>query len=90
MQFESETRSAFSQCHTCSIFTELVAMVAEENKVSLIVQGYGPPRSQVGNLWEETSEHTANPMSKHGIEIVHDELRVSISGSRRVIDNVVP
>ena len=76
MEFEREARAALPQRHARAIFIELIAMVAEEDKVALVVQCDRPACCKIWHLREETGEHAADSMAQHSIEVVHDKLGV--------------
>ena len=55
MQFESKSWAALLEIRSLAIRFELVSVVAEKDKVSLVVEGYDPPAIKVRTLWEQCS-----------------------------------
>jgi len=87
VQFQCEPRSNFLQRRATSILVELVAMVTEEYKVTLIVHGDHAPAPKVWDLREEGGQHSADAAAKLCVEVIHDELRVGFAWGCTVIRN---
>ncbi len=75
MQLESESRPAFLQICSLAVGRELVAVVAEEDEVALVVHGDHSPSVEVRRLWEQGCQHTPNAVTRHRVEVVQDKLR---------------
>ena len=73
MQLQSEAGSYLLQACPRTVFVELVAVVAEENEVSLVVHGDDSTSLQVGHLREQRGQHASDSVSKHRVEVVHDQ-----------------
>ena len=56
VQLQREARPYFSERASAAILAELVAMVAEEDEVALVVHRYHSSRLEIGHLREESSE----------------------------------
>ena len=85
MQLKGEARSYFAKGRSCTVLIELVPMRAEEDKVSLVVKCHHSARCQVRHLWEKACKHASDSMSEHSVEVVHNELRVDVSGCSTVV-----
>ena len=79
VQLQREARPHFSERASAAIFAELVAMVAEEDEVALVVQRYHSSRLEIWHLREERGEHAADPVAKHRVEVVHYQLGVHVA-----------
>ena len=64
-------------------------MMSEEDEISLVVKSDNSTRSELGSLREERGQHATDPMSKHRIEIVKDELWVRVTWGRSMTDDTV-
>ena len=71
MQLQSKSWAALLEIRSLTIRFELVSVVAEKDKVSLIVEGYDPPAMKVRTLWEQCSQHSSYSGACHSIKIIH-------------------
>ncbi len=53
---------------------ELITVLAEEDKVALIVEGAGAPAFEVRVLMEQRCEHATDAMAQTGVEVVQNHL----------------
>ena len=65
-------------------------MVTEEHKVTLVVQSDCSSGLQIWYLREQTCEHPADSMTQHRVEVVHDQLWVSLSRRCTMVSNLIP
>ena len=79
VQLECESGANFSQSCLCAIFVEFVSVLAEENEISLIMQGDHSSSREVWHLWEESSQHASDSVAKHRVEVVHDKFWVRLA-----------
>ena len=63
-------------------------MMAEKDKVSLIMQGYDSACLKIGHLREKRGKHAPDPMTEHCVEIVHYQLRINISRKRSMVEDL--
>lgn len=73
LEFECEPWSDFLQVCFLAVLVELVSVVSKEDEVSLIVEGDGGSRFEVGLLREQTREESADSSTEFSVEIVQDE-----------------
>ena len=86
MQFQSKPGPAFLQIGSLSVLGELVPVVAEEDKVALVVHCDHTAAVEVRRLREQGGEHAADAVAGHGIEVVQDELGgVVVGGGAPVV-----
>ena len=64
-------------------------MVAEKDKISLIMQRDHTSGLEIWYLREQSRQHSSNPMSQHSVKVVHYEFWIRLSGSGTVIDDFV-
>ena len=64
-------------------------MMSEEDEISLVVKSDNSARGELGSLREERGQHATDAMSKHGIEVVEDELWVRVTWGRSMTDDTV-
>ena len=62
-------------------------MMSEEDEISLVVKSDNSACCELGSLGEESCQHAADPMSKHGVEVVKDKLGVRVAGSCTMTNN---
>ena len=89
MQFQSESGPHFLQMRPRAVFIELVPVVAEEHKVSLVVQSDHSAVAKLRGLRKQTSQHAADSMAQHRVEVVHDQLGVNFRRRRSVVQYVL-
>jgi hypothetical protein len=90
MQLQREARAHLLQVGATAIGEELVAVVAEEDEVALVVEGHHLAAVEVGVLREEGRQHTADTLAGHRVEVVQDHLgRVIMAGGAAVVGDVV-
>jgi len=70
VKLKSETGADFLKVCPGPVVIELVSVVSEEDKVSLIVKGNNPTFLQLRVLGEQTGNHSAHPGSQHGVEVI--------------------
>lgn len=69
---------------------ELIAMIPEEDEVTLVMEGDNLPSVEVGVLGEECYEHTTDALTCHCVEVVHDQLWwVVMTSGASVVGNVI-
>ena len=89
VQLQREARPHFSERAGAAVLAELVAMVAEEDEVALVVHRYHSSRLEIGHLREERGEHAADSVAKHRVEVVHYQLRVHVARRGAVASDLV-
>ena len=89
MKLKSHSRSDFFECAGLAILSELVPMVAEEDKITLVVQSDDTPSLEVRHLWEKCCKHSADAVTKHRVEVVHDKLWVGFARRCTMVGDLV-
>jgi hypothetical protein len=74
--FQSKARSNFLQLALFAIVLEVVPIVTEEDKVTLIVKRDRSSAPKIWRLWKECSKLSAYSSTKSGGEVVQDKLRI--------------
>lgn len=71
---QSETRPDLLELDLLAIVVKDIAMVSDENKITLIVESDDSPSDEFRLLWDKRSEETRNCVTKSRRKIVHDHL----------------
>ena len=74
MELQGEPRAHFAQVCPRAISVKLVAMMPEEDEVSLIMPGDHTSFFQLRVLGEQTGDEATDTVTQHGVKVVHYEL----------------
>lgn len=71
-QLQCELRAKLLQPDDPAFVVEDVAVLSEEDKVALVVEGGDPPPAELRLLVEETGQHATDALTETRVEIVQD------------------
>lgn len=75
-QLQREPWPKFLQPHDLAFLVEDVAVLSEEDKVALVVEGGDAPPAELRFLVEETGQHATNALTESRVEVVQDHFRL--------------
>ena len=73
VQFQCESRPTLLQVCSLAIWCEFIPMMAEEDEVTLIVDGDNSAAMEVRCLREHSCKHATDTMASHRIEVIEDK-----------------